>query len=229
MADGITIEAIHGRVTKVEKRFEGTNAKGAWSIQKIQVQDATGAIKVMFSGLADIPQSWVGQDIYIQAGQSNGKTGGLCGLTSATDAKANPPEKIVKASEKAVVQFGQAPQIPVAPPAQTFAPPPQPAFQPSAPAPVQQTFTPPPAPMAPPGESVTPYSDIPAVRHHLSKAANLYLYAIEAGYYVRKTHDALHTDHPMTDDQFQACVSSLFIQSDRALMVNKCNVGTFKG
>jgi hypothetical protein len=52
-------------------------------------------------------------------------------------------------------------------------------------------------------------------KRQLCRLANGYTLAIRAGQFVRGQHDALNPNAPMTDEQFQAMVSTLFIGADK--------------
>ena len=56
-------------------------------------------------------------------------------------------------------------------------------------------------------------SDESTVRERLNKYANLYAHCLVAGTYVKKTYAELGGQ--MTDEQFQACVSALFINASK--------------
>jgi hypothetical protein len=212
MADGVPIEAMNVIVRAVEKRFTGTNDKGDWSLQKVKIYDSTGEGKLLFSGCGDIPMSYIGQTIYIHSVPSNGERGGICGLVAATDKKDNI--KIIKASAKAVVEFGAALSSQPAP-----TPPPVNPAMPQPPAmPTPPAFAPvptPPATSMPTPPNVGPATNGDDLRHYLSRIVNLRLAITRAVHNYEQPEFLKITGRPMNGDEFQAAVSSHYIQCVR--------------
>ncbi len=225
-----TITAIRGRVTELYPPKTGENDNGKWSFQNIKLKDETGEIQVKLKDRPALPQSLKGKTIFIYSAKGDK---GLSGLKAKDDTYRDKTSRIVWVTPSATIEESDgAPQNGNgnghanghdAPPAHQ---PPPPQAPPAAPV---QTAQPPAASAT--GRPVSPRAGVqspaPAENHgavgnvkrEINKMANLYVYCLEAASYVEKTWNATHPVQ-MTDQQFQACASSLFIQASKDGLYN---------
>lgn len=202
--NGETVPSVRGRITEMFKQSKGTNSHGDWALQNITIQDGTGTIKVKVQDRPELPMSYKGREVVIYCHEGDK---GLTGIKAKDDTYKNVTSRILSVTPTAHIDLVES--APPAPVQQQPAPAPQQQYQP----PVQQTA---PAPTNGTG-----------VKQRLNKLANLYLHCLDAGDYVRRTWEASHNCQ-MPDDQFQACVSSLFIQATRDMMHGDVSTGVWQ-
>ena len=86
------------------------------------------------------------------------------------------------------------------------------------------------APQQAPQQAPSARSENPVAlcKRELNKLANGYLFCLAGGEYVRTEFDKGHIDRPMTDEQFQAVVSTLFIAADRRMLFTDIPCGSIE-
>ncbi len=66
MEAGQEVLAIRGTIVKVDKRSDGANEHGPWSLQRATLQDPDGkTIKIKFQNLSD-QAHWLGKEVLLQ-------------------------------------------------------------------------------------------------------------------------------------------------------------------
>ena len=211
LGDGETVPSLTGRLTSIFDVKSGTNAKGEWSIQNATLRDGTGEIKVSIRNRAEIPRSWKGREVVIAC---NDGEHGLTGIKASDDTYREKTSRIVCVTGSAHIDLVEGS------PAPQYTPPPAPMMQ----APRQ---TQPPTNGNSNGASA-PVDSVKAARKDLNRMANLYLHCLHAADYVRAEWDKDVEIHGvMSDEQFQACTSSLFIQSTRDGLLMSIPTGSF--
>lgn len=210
---GETVPSVRGLVAGIFARTTGQNSNGDWSFQNLTLKDSTGEIKVKLKDCDELPLTLKGKQVILSCNEGQH---GLTGVKAQDDEYRGKVSRIlwVTKSHHIEVVDGQQQQAPAT---RQSEPPPQ-----SAPA-RQPAHDPVPAPVNGNGH------DQKAVKLALNKYANLYLHCLEAGLYVRSTFDAAHHQEQtvMTDDQFQACVSAIFIQATRDFLAGSVETGKF--
>jgi hypothetical protein len=206
MDKGFVIPAVTGTVKVVFPQDHKEGQKGPYTIQNFILQDATGEIKV---GAFDHPDlsSLKGKTVTLAAGKDGrNKFGGL-----EKDGYQNRSGEFVhqlkmtrigrildEATEAAHAATGTK---------QTYAPAPQaPRASHSAANQGQGTTTTTQTSPAPRGGLSTV--------HAFNQLANVYLHALEAAAYVRRTAQS-ELGVELTDEDFRACASSLFIEANK--------------
>jgi len=81
---------------------------------------------------------------------------------------------------------------------------------------------------APVARTVASENPVAHCKRELNKLANGYLFCLAGGEYVRTEFDKGHIDRPMTDEQFQAVVSTLFIAADRRMLFTDIPCGSIE-
>ncbi len=241
MDDGKPIDAFKGKVSRVYERSSGGSGDKAWVKQDLECQDVTGKIKVTLWGREAFPKTIIGQQIYIAQTKS---TRGWTGVKASdfTNKKTNVTTRSITVTEAAELIIGEgepASQEQVntdprraAADATSAAAPAEPnddvakakamlaaaekkaaeerkAREDAAKAPPKAAS----APAAQNRESAM--ENVTECRKFIARRANLYELCVGAGLHVVK-RVAETKEHIMTDDQFQAMVSALFIASARA-------------
>lgn len=197
-----TVDSVVAQVIDIHKRHSGTNANGEWSLQNLLIRDATGEIKVQLKDREDFPTAFKNRVVCFECNQGpKGKTG----LKAKDDEYKGKKSRILSVTPTAQIDLHEQATPATPPPQQTQRPP---AAPPTQTAPQHQS---PPQQTNGNGNGHTGRD----VRKVLNKLANLYLHCYEAGDYVYRTVNEMHGPDSMNADQFQACVSSLFIAAQR--------------
>lgn len=212
LSTGELVPSIRAVVSDIGRRYSGTNDHGDWSLQNITLKDGvTGqTIKAKVNDREEIPASWKGGTVLMSCKNSDK---GLTGLKIDEDDYRGKKSKVIKVTPSATILPDNGSAAPVTPQA--------------APAPQAATVTPQTAlaPQAPPADVPAATHEhssshdgngdpVKAARKSLARAANLYVLCMDAGTYVKEQLKARHSVE-MTDAQYQACVSALFINASR--------------
>lgn len=92
----------------------------------------------------------------------------------------------------------------------------------------QPPYQPPQQPQQPPQQPAARENPVAHCKRELNKIANGYLFCLAAGEYVRGEWDKGHPDRPMSDEQFQATVSTIFIAADRRMLFTDIPTGSIE-
>lgn len=233
---GETIPSVKGKICALFERKTGTNSTGEWSLQNGELMDASGKIKFCLVNREELDQSWRGRTVYIQCHEGDR---GMTGVKLKEDdyrkvegivkkmisITATAQIDIAEGSSQRQAAPAPAPAKSNAQPKQTAAPA-QPAAKPTQrqTAPMQQRTA---VLIAASAQPSTAPSNDAAVRKALNKLANLYLHCLMAGSYVRGQWEA-NIGGRMTEEQFQACVSSIYIQATRMMLDGQLAAGSFQ-
>lgn len=210
---GEAIPAVRGRLKAIFEQKTGTNTNGEWALQNGTLTDGTAEVKITFKDRAAIPMSWRGRELLLQC-VSGDK--GLTGVKAKDDDYKGKVTRIIYVTPSATVEELEAgpaadqPPAPAQPSSLSSEAESMPWDKRTDPKPPPPPPEPPPHQAAPSPKATTGAQD---VKRQLNRTANLYLDCLLAGSYVREQWGI--TGHTMTDEQFQSCVSSLFIQSTR--------------
>lgn len=218
---GEIVPSVRGVLKEVWDRNSGQNAKGDWALQNLLLVDESGKdIKVKLQDRDAVPKTWKGREVYIYC-NDGGK--GLTGIKAKDDEYRGKVSRILSVTPSAHVELA----VPASTPVPTSEPTqnPEPARRPD-PEPKQETKTNGNGHSNGNGQNGNPFADVGKVKKGLNKLANLYLHCLEAGCYVRRTYEASHQVQ-MTNEQFQGCVSSLFIQATRTGLDGITPTGVF--
>lgn len=204
MSDGEIIPALKCRVKSVFDHKTGTNSNGAWAIQNIIVEDASGAeIKVKVCDKDELPKAMKGKWVHFLCYKGDK---GLSGVKVAEDTYKGKTALIVKVTKSADIETDEVEAS-------------APATEPPANRVAQREPSPPSAaPTRANGNGHQPSSPvdrIKAAKTFLGKRANGLWLCIEASDYIAEKYAAKHGE-PMSAEQYQAVTSSLFIAGDRA-------------
>lgn len=232
---GETIPSIKGRIAEINRLNKGTNDKGEWSIQNITLTDPSGAVKVKLLNRDELPMNWKGRTVYMFCHEGDK---GMTGLKAKDDDYRGKVTRIVSVTPTAHIEEADSQNEQSHPdpdPAATSRmqrnEPPRQNPPPTPQQPNQRQTTPPapsqPAQPPPQNGHATNGNGIGDVKKHLNRMANLYICCLEAGQYVKHQWKQGH-EVDMSDDQFQACVSSMFIQASRENLYNAMPIGVMK-
>lgn len=198
LQDGEVVPSVRGLITEVYDPNSGQNDNGPWSFQNLKLKDQSGEIKVKLKDCEPVPKNMKGRTVVIAC---NDGPHGLTGVKASDDEYRGKTSRILWVTKSAHITLADEPQQQAAPAPQS-----KPATQTGG-----QAKPPPPRDMPPNGNG---HHGPEPVKVRLNKLANLYLRCLDAGMYVAKTYEE-HTQCPMPPEQFQTCVSSLFIQATR--------------
>lgn len=216
---GEIIPSVQGKVVKLKGRSKGTNNDGEWSIERIELQDASASIMVMIRDRAPLDQGLLNQHITISC--KNGEKG-LTGIKAKDDTYRDKTSRVISVTPTGIIEPSQ--------PGQATAPTPAPQQQQQATAPAQST-QPPPAASQPPSSAPQtqqpkthtngngngngePKPDEPAVKRRLNKMANLYLHCLSAADYVNSERQKLKGgENALTQAEVKGLATSFFIES----------------
>jgi hypothetical protein len=227
---GETVPSIRGRITAVQKPIKSpendADGKPKWGpFQKIDVQDNTGQITVKIWCHDEIPASAKGQEILVMA--KDGQRG-LCGCKAKEDEYRGKKSVILDVSDAGIVEVGCGQSNAPAQTSSQTAPAAQGQSQ------VAQQGN---GAASSNGHSGNGHSNgngsgggLPEVRKRINKMANLYLHCLAAAEYVQEqweTSKGKSGDRVMPAEQFQACVSSIFIEACRSQLVFETPGGAF--
>lgn len=220
------LPSVRGVLIELVPMKQDKNSKGPWSIQKGVIRDSTGEIAVKFMNrFRELPQSLINREILISCKEGDR---GMTGVYSYDDTYPGETSRIVEVTATALIDDADGRSSDDQPPAnqnrggQHQQPPTRTGTsQPAQSQPTKQATNKPASP-AP----ATNGGAVGDVKRTLNRMANLYLHCLEAGSYVAGTYDSIH-DAKMTDEQFQACVSSLFIQATRENLYRELPIGSF--
>lgn len=207
LSTGELVPSIRAVVSDIGKRYSGTNDHGDWSLQNITLKDGvTGqTIKAKVNDREEIPASWKGGTVLMVCKNSDK---GLTGLKIDEDDYRGKKSKVIKVTPSATIMPDGASGA-TTPPAPQAAPPAQPVTPPA-----RTTEVPAATQEAPPSHDGNGNDPVKVARKALARAANLYVLCTDAGSYVKEQLKARHAVE-MTDAQYQACVSALFINASR--------------
>lgn len=193
------IEAFRAQVKKVYEGKSGEGAKGAWSLQNIIVTDGSNDFKVVFSGRSHFaPADIEGTELFVKSHVS--KTGNMSGIMLKFSEYQEKVRQELWIYESAKVSFGDedAGSAIIDYPTETKTAEPKDEFE----------------------EFSKSEDAVDAVKQLMLPAANMMLLCLDASTYVKTQYEAKH-DAKMTDDQFQAITSSLFINADKRGLISK--------
>lgn len=189
---GDTLEAIQGVIKGIWKQTTGSGQRGEWKRQFILLGEGNNSIGVTLWGQTEIEEGDKGSHVYI-SGRANKKVkGAFVGITVEQDSK-DDSKTALKVSEEASVEMREEDAAPAPPPKKqgSSAPAQRPAPAPAA---------------ARPG-------DEKAAKKSLARMANCYTACYVAALYAQRAISAKTNGGAFSQEQFQACVSSLFIEA----------------
>jgi hypothetical protein len=206
---GEKVPALRGKIVKIFDRSSGNNEHGDWSIQNLELIDASDPklkLKVKVFDREDIPRSWTNKTIYIESGTGEK---GIKGCEIKQDTyrwtEGQPIKKLleVKTGSGAAIN----PNDQVGQPAQNSpAPAPAPAPPPSTAPPAQTAAAQPPTRPAPTGPT---WAQAGA---QMSKIGDVMACAISCVCLHVKPAVEAKTDYVMPPDHLQGAATALFIQ-----------------
>lgn len=220
MAEDLPILCFRGTFKNIYKpRVSKPGAAKEYHYQDTIVTDTTGAeIKLTIADHAEIPQAEIGKTFFFSCTKSdkhgwigvktkdneyNGKVTRLImvtktGLIEGADSLAPV------AGQQAPPQTAQKPQDRAAgPPAQ------QPAQTQNAPQ------TPPQAAKQPTNKQAEELEAVSKAKHFLARRASYLLLCLDAAQFIGEEYTRRNPNHMLSDSQFQAITSTLFIAGDR--------------
>lgn len=210
------IMLVQGTLTKIYPVNTGTNAKGPWSIQKGEIKDDTGTIKVMFNDRDHpIPDTWKGREITIEAVKGERSFSGVYAYDDTYIPKGKPQDtpptrtlKVTKTGEVYLSDEGAGQQDD------------RPAQQPRQQAPAPQQAQPPrQQQQAPPaqhnGNAPAPADDpLPGIKRALARDAAFMALCVEAvGKLVLPA--MVTVCQGATEETVQKFATTLFLNADR--------------
>jgi hypothetical protein len=217
---GELVPSTKGKVIEVGKLFSGTNDKGPWSLQTITIDDGSNKIKAKLWNRDELAKTWKGVEVYLCCVQGEK---GLHGIKAEDDTYKGATTRIITVTGKAELTAADAAPAQAAP----VQPPTAPVQPPTAPtAPVQPPQPAPTGPVQPPATAKPVRNDLHDAKVTMNRIANLYLHSLEAATYVRGEWKEKHGTE-LTQDQFQACVASIFIESNRHGLARMIPAGKF--
>ncbi len=201
------VPSVRGKVKEIYKPSTGSSDKGEWSFQNLVIVDESGQIKVKLKDREPLPLDYKGRVILISCKEGDK---GLSGVKIKEDEYRGKIDKVLWVTPSATIDRveGSAPAAPQQAQANGH------VEQPKSEAPKQN------------GNGNGQPDSVKHVRHSLNRMANLYLHCMEAGNYVRSQWEAAH-QVKMSEEQFQACVSSLYIQGSRDNLYDGLPIGSF--
>ncbi len=191
---GTKFEATSGKVARVYERKVGGNGQRGWSNQKAELQDSSGAkIKILVWNHPDLTPL-TGLDVVLQAGQGRQGPEPLVLEHGSYIAKQGPKAgqevktiELVCQKTSTFQQIGQQTQKPsAASPAGTAAP-----------------------------QTVVTASNVESSAERLAGIGRLWQACFKEALGIKSAIEQENGEPLVSDDQFQACVSSLFIQASR--------------
>lgn len=207
---GFIPPCVRGIVTDVFDQTSGTNEHGDWKIQNIWIKEGESKIKVKVTDREALPKSLKGHGVVITCKEGDK---GLTGMKVKEDNYRGKSSIILSVTPTATIEWdgmgnghAQAPSTEPAP----HTPPP----------------TPPPAQMPPtanPPGNTAPSNGATngnKVSVQAKKRARDYFRVMEAAHELRLAWNAAHADFPMTAEQYQAAVGTLYITLQRDGVIN---------
>lgn len=200
--DEFNPQSFKGEVKRVYDFKEGEGARGKWTLQPILVSSGGKEVRVVFSGRNQYASTDIeGTEIYAKAHPT--KSGGYSGLKVKISEWKGEKKKELFVYESADVSFGD---------------------EDKGSAIIDYPKTDAKTETASDNESFETFEAnedaVDAVKKALTKSANMMLVCLDAAKYVKSQYEGKH-DTEMTDDQFQAISSSLFINADKRGLINE--------
>jgi hypothetical protein len=185
MGDGESVPAVKGTLTAVYDRKAGENSNGPWSFQDCVLKDSTGEIKVKLKDRDALDKTLKGKVVYLACIKSDKH--GMVGVKRKDDEYKGKVSQILWVTSAAIIDQDApgADEAQAAPQAHNE---------------------------APPGNDAP--DAVKAARQEAARIANGYIIALAAADFVLSRFNAEH-DQTMTDEQYQAMTSTIFIAIDR--------------
>lgn len=211
------IEAVVATVKSVGEYITGSGNFGPYSFQDVMLTDGQNEYLAVFGNRNELPKDVVGQTLLLKSVMS--KKNGLVGLKVKPNKKG---ELVLSVTATAVVEDapeeGESEDGDLAPAAPA---PTQSRLQPAAPRAAAAK------PAAPAARSVTPAGAVKDAKTYLNRAANLMELCLDAADFIKGRYEATHGgDGAMTDEQYKAIVSTLFINASKEGLADSMPTGT---
>lgn len=206
-SEDFNLEAFRADIKKVYEAKEGVSANGNWRLQPCLVSDGKNDIRVVFSGRnAFSPSDLEGKELFAQAYKS--KAGNISGIKLKVSEWKGKEKKEVFIYEAARLSFGDEDAGTA-----TFASDNESERKIVKEGSIKQSTD--------EFEEFSKSEDnIQGAKQDLAKSANLMLLCLDASRFVKTEYEGKHGSQ-MTDDQFQAITSSLFINADKRGLISK--------
>jgi hypothetical protein len=240
LPDDSPVPCCKVQIKEVKQFYNGTNANGPWSLQKVNCMDATGRISLQLQNRAELTPDWANVWVYVEAGQD--EKGKLVGAWRGKDEyrgrtteciKIKDTGHITAAAERDGQQQTQSPeaqaarnvQAPPGKPVDQQRPPQRPSSSHTKPAsaPTQGQSSPTKAPE--PGSEDDQKKAIEKMRCYLGKHANGMILALDAAIYVARSVEAKHSEMQFSCEDIRSMAISLAIGADRQYLFDGLPTG----
>lgn len=207
MVHNEVIAGVKGKIKTIYKRQAGGQGEKAWTKQDMELQDATGTIKVTIWNKDEIPTASKGKEVTILAHQSTKGLSSVYAWDNEYQGRTTRGVKVTAAGEIAFIGTLESAQ-PTSPTSQTNAAQAQSATTQS------DSTTNSTAQKAPAKSTPKTEADVKAVEHFMMQQINLALIASRAAIYYARRHNELYPDFKFTQADIRELTTRFYLGAE---------------